>query len=38
MSKRTSVYAGYKNATTENAAGAKIGGSKLTGVGLIHRF
>lgn len=38
MSKRTSVYAGYKNDKTENAAGTKTAGNKLTGFGLIHRF
>jgi predicted porin len=38
LSKRTSLYAGYKNDKTENAAGVKTAGVKLTAVGVRHDF
>jgi len=38
LSKRTRVYAGYKDEKTENAAGVKTFGSKLTAAGVRHDF
>jgi predicted porin len=38
LSKRTSLYAGHKNDKTENAAGVKTAGVKLTAVGVRHDF
>ncbi|WP_295502473.1 porin [Limnohabitans sp. Rim8] len=38
LSKRTSLYAGYKNEKNENTAGVNIKGTKLTAVGVRHDF
>ena len=38
LSKRTSLYAGYKNEKNENAAGLNIKGTKLTAFGVTHLF
>jgi predicted porin len=38
LSKRTAIYAGYKDEETKSAAGVKTTGTKLTAVGLVHRF